>query len=379
MTNTKTTKSALLASILSLVICLSMLAGTTFAWFTDSATTGVGSIVSGTLDIDLVDAEGNSLEGKTVGFKDLDKNGLWEPGCRYTLETVKLVNNGNLHAKYKVVITATTGDVDLAEVIDVYEGETKLGTLRDFLNMKDGIKEGVIAPKETLAFGTLTLVMQENAGNDYQGKSITGITITVVATQATVESDSFGNQYDAGAKYPTEKATVANDTELAAAIEAKADYNVGEGSYSKVVVADAVNVTIDGGSFSNQIVAARNGATVTVKNATGRTGSSGQNVIASVNSGSTVIFEGGNYPLFNTLLYGDGTGTVIITGGYFDGACFYWSIGGKPVANLTITGGTFGPNFMFMAGMMGPSIADFVPDTHQIINNEDGSCTVVAK
>ncbi len=202
MTNTKTSKRALFASVLSLLLCISMLVGSTFAWFTDSASTGVGSIVAGTLDIDLVDANGDSLEGKTIGFVNADENTKWEPGCRYTLETIKLVNKGNLNAKYKVVISATTGDVDLANVIDVYEGETNLGTLRSFLDKADGIKEGVIAPGDTLAFGTLTLVMQTTAGNEYQGKSITDISITVLATQATVESDSYDDQYDKDAEYP---------------------------------------------------------------------------------------------------------------------------------------------------------------------------------
>lgn len=45
--NSKSTKRALLVSALSLVVCLAMLVGTTFAWFTDTATTGVNKIVSG--------------------------------------------------------------------------------------------------------------------------------------------------------------------------------------------------------------------------------------------------------------------------------------------------------------------------------------------
>ncbi len=200
MTQTNT-KRALFASILSLVLCVSMLVGSTFAWFTDSASTGVNSIVAGTLDIDLVGGDGTSLDGKTIGFADMDDNALWEPGCRYTLEEIKLVNNGNLNAKYKVVISAVTGDTNLAEVIDVYEGETKLGTLDSFLNKPAGIKEGVIAPDETLSFGTLTLVMQESAGNKYQGKAIENIAITVFATQASVEQDSIDDQYDADATY----------------------------------------------------------------------------------------------------------------------------------------------------------------------------------
>lgn len=38
------TKKALIASVLSLVLCVSMLVGSTFAWFTDTATTSVNTI-----------------------------------------------------------------------------------------------------------------------------------------------------------------------------------------------------------------------------------------------------------------------------------------------------------------------------------------------
>ena len=67
MTNSKNTKRALLASVLSVVLCFAMLVGSTFAWFTDSVSTGVNKIVAGNLAIDLVDESGNSLEGKTLG------------------------------------------------------------------------------------------------------------------------------------------------------------------------------------------------------------------------------------------------------------------------------------------------------------------------
>ncbi len=203
--NRKTTKRALGLSFVSLLLCFTMLMGTTFAWFTDNATVAVNKIEAGTLKIDIQSADGSKSvkDGTltTIGFADQDDNKLWEPGCRYELEAVKLVNKGNLYAKYKVVITATTGDVDLAEVIDVYENDVKLGTLRDFLDMTDGFKEGVIAPETEQAFGTLKLVMQESAGNEYQGKTIEGIAITVQATQAAVEYDSEDNTYDAGAEY----------------------------------------------------------------------------------------------------------------------------------------------------------------------------------
>ena len=66
MNNTKTTKRALLSSVLAMLICVAMLIGTTFAWFTDSASTAVNKIQAGTLDVQLLDEAGNSLEGETL-------------------------------------------------------------------------------------------------------------------------------------------------------------------------------------------------------------------------------------------------------------------------------------------------------------------------
>ena len=66
MTNRKSTKRALLGSVMAMVLCLAMLVGATFAWFTDTASTGVNKIQAGNLDVQLVDENGNSLEGKTL-------------------------------------------------------------------------------------------------------------------------------------------------------------------------------------------------------------------------------------------------------------------------------------------------------------------------
>ena len=68
MNNRKQTKRALLTSVMALVMCVVMLVGTTFAWFTDTASTGVNKIESGTLKVDIVDAEdvNNSLDGDTL-------------------------------------------------------------------------------------------------------------------------------------------------------------------------------------------------------------------------------------------------------------------------------------------------------------------------
>ena len=69
MNNTKTTKRALLSSVAAMLICVAMLIGTTFAWFTDSASTAVNKIQAGTLDVQLLDENGNSLEGQTLAWQ----------------------------------------------------------------------------------------------------------------------------------------------------------------------------------------------------------------------------------------------------------------------------------------------------------------------
>ena len=64
MTNRKSTKRALLGSVVAMVLCLAMLVGATFAWFTDTASTGVNKIQADNLDVQLVDENGNSLEAR---------------------------------------------------------------------------------------------------------------------------------------------------------------------------------------------------------------------------------------------------------------------------------------------------------------------------
>ena len=197
MTNRKSTKRALLGSVVAMVLCLAMLVGATFAWFTDTASTGVNKIQAGNLDValEMKDAAGQwvSAEGKTLDFvKAADAKGeaiLWEPGCTYELPALRIRNNGNLALKYKVIITGINGSAKLNEAIEWTIGDVAMGA------------EQHLAAGESNAF-TIKGHMKESAGNEYMNESIDGIAITVVATQDTVESDSFDKDYDAGAEYP---------------------------------------------------------------------------------------------------------------------------------------------------------------------------------
>ena len=198
MSNRKSTKRALLGSVMAMVLCLAMLVGATFAWFTDTASTGVNKIQAGNLDVALEMKDGDnwvSAEGKTLTFKTKDNRAadqiLWEPGCTYELPQLRVVNKGNLALKYKIQITGIQGDAKLNEVID--------WTINDAaIDLTEG---HLTAGQQGDAF-TIKGHMQDTAGNDYQNLTIDGIGINVVATQDTVESDSFHNQYDADAEYP---------------------------------------------------------------------------------------------------------------------------------------------------------------------------------
>ena len=213
MNNTKTTKRALLSSVMAMLLCVAMLIGTTFAWFTDYASTAVNKIQAGTLKIQLLDESGNSLEGETLSWQKAagheSEAVLWEPGCTYNLKSFKIKNNGNLALKYKIIISGIVGDNELLNAIDFTVSGVTGAETATALN---GFEGHLTANSET-ALITITGKMKKDAGNKYQGKSIDGIGITVVATQDTVEADSVDGQYDVDAEYDTAAVTA---TELAA-------------------------------------------------------------------------------------------------------------------------------------------------------------------
>lgn len=224
------TKRALLTSVLALVLSLAMLAGSTFAWFTDTASTGVNRIVSGNLDVGLqywgVGEDGRKTWLTAENSEDLfDKNALWEPG--YTqIVYLKVKNNGNLALTYAMQITPvheTVGvNVDgeqfkLSDYIQFGWAELTAaedGTFTPFADraaartaVGTGIHLGEMLHRQAeqpLNAGGETLValvawMPENVGNEANYSTVQPtieLSLKVLATQAAVESDSFNNTYD---------------------------------------------------------------------------------------------------------------------------------------------------------------------------------------
>ena len=249
MTSSKPTKRALLTSALAIVLCMTMLIGTTFAWFTDTASTGVNRIVSGNLDIEL------EYKNKgTEAFKKADANtpvfdesALWEPGyVEYVV--LKLSNVGSLALKYKLGIniagetgsTNVNGDAfKLSDYIRfaVLDGDqSDLG--RDALVAAADGKDAVLntgytseeTPLKATESKTVTLVvwMPTTVGNEanHAKEAVTpsiDLGINVVAAQYTYEKDSFNNQYDKDAQYPPKTVSVTTAAEFTAALrDAKA-------------------------------------------------------------------------------------------------------------------------------------------------------------
>lgn len=226
------TKRALLTSVLALVLSLAMLAGTTFAWFTDTASTGVNRIVSGNLDVGLrywgVGEDGQKTWLTAENSEDLfDENALWEPG--YTqIVYLKVKNNGNLALTYAMQITPvheTVGvnvDGEQFKLSDYIKFGWTTFTVNgagapvalDREAAQTGVGDGAQLGKtlhrqaaEPMAAGAEELValvawMPENVGNEANYSTVQPsieLSLKVLATQAAVESDSFNNTYDGDA------------------------------------------------------------------------------------------------------------------------------------------------------------------------------------
>ncbi|MBM6919830.1 right-handed parallel beta-helix repeat-containing protein [Phocea massiliensis] len=238
MTSSKSTKRALVSSTLAILMCVVMLIGTTFAWFTDSVTNTGNRIQAGNLDIEVEYTLNGTEWAKLDEDADLFGNGLFEPG--YTrVVAFRISNEGNLALKYNMSMN----------LVSETKGINKAGkefALSDYLKVKTspiqeaneigGIMVGiafdrdaskaigwnpetnfkdtkVMTSDQVLTAGQqvyfiMQVYMPESVGNEANAISKENTPsidfgVNFVATQATVESDGFGNdQYDKDATYP---------------------------------------------------------------------------------------------------------------------------------------------------------------------------------
>ena len=290
MNNKKATKRALLTSVMALVMCVVMLVGTTFAWFTDTASTGVNKIQAGNLDVQLLmrDADGayvNIGDSQQVIFgganslvaQNNNQDTLWEPG-KTQVAYLAVRNAGNLALKYNILLNVRDegliGALDYAIVPQSKlsgENQTCTDTIASWVDAKGrtGAESGKLtagtftaAPNGCLdeiahdktntnetEYFALVVHMDENAGNTYMNKSVS-IDMKVVATQAAAENDSFDNQYDKDAPLDFEPVATADELKAAAA------------AGKNVQLTQDVTLT-DALTFNNAVTIDLNGKTLT--------------------------------------------------------------------------------------------------------------------
>ena len=248
MNNKRATKRALLTSVMALVMCVVMLVGTTFAWFTDTASTGVNKIQAGNLDIEVEYRTTADSVWKTLDNAD-DLFGaegtLFEPGHTRVVE-LKIKNAGNLALKYKIgmnVVSETEGtnkDDDpykLSNYLKVattaimacntgnpttdataawfdtavfkrnfslWKNEQNFGSF-ELEKTETGVVNQLL-PNGEVVLG-MKVWMPESVGNEANAKTSDDAAsisfgLNILATQYIGETDSFGNNYDKDATYP---------------------------------------------------------------------------------------------------------------------------------------------------------------------------------
>lgn len=374
MTNSKSTKRALIISVLAIFMCVAMLIGTTFAWFTDTASTGVNKIQAGSLDVKLMYSTDMQIwKEATEQTKLFDDNALWEPGYTQVVY-LKVVNAGNLALKYETGFSKNytsnrgrnvNGDwyrVDNYLKIGTAETTTKFEN-REAVWSAIAANERTLAKDVMLTDGWITLnpgdesapfavaiYMPTSVGNEANASKarpsyVSGLGIEVRATQATVESDSFDSDYDANAatvlkrvEYTDGEHTVtgniqANGTSGAIhgtgtakiTVDATTVYGTYVSNYAMAVYASGRSeITIKGGEFANQapagsalsLIYADDNAKITIEGGTFKCVNPAWTLNCNDKDAATITVKGGSFYKFDPSNVTVGEGEIIIADGY---------------------------------------------------------------
>ncbi len=409
MKSSKTTRRALLLSMAAVVMCVAMLTGTTFAWFTDSATTGTNQIQAGNLDIVLeyatewdeagVPSKWADANGKTLPFLTVDGHKAktyWEPGCTYQLPELRVRNNGKLPVRFEYIINGFDGDSKLREVL------RRADTI---LQDETGDLEAPLPAGGTSLYFALTFHMDEAAGNEYQGLTAAGIGITVVATQANeaatfpvVNAEELAKAFEKGGivsinqEVPVAPAVDRNDNHLQPQMTIKKDTVL---NLAGKLTVDPAAAAAGFGKASPAFAAVESG-TLTINGNGELNCEAGSEQVYGINvNGGRVVINGGHF-------YGAVTavqvqkGSLEINGGFFDMAptCkaqfphyakFVVNCPDTPwkngTATISIKGGTF-VNFDPSANPEGEGTT-YVAEGYKVVSaeQENGETwyTVVAK
>ncbi len=283
MANKKSLKSAIIASVIAMVLSVTTLFGTTFAWFTDSVTNTNNVIKSGNLDIELShsntfgydEAIGETVKGDTKLFLNDDAEQiLWEPGVK-TDETFRIKNEGTLALKYELrVKSAFETVIDSKKLSDVLSIEVKYiekdgngnfmtpdGKLNACVAFGEGyVIEGILLANESVDYYVAISWNPSAIDNEYNvvgGLSMV-LAIDLVATQTNVEKDGFnGSDYDLGATFPE----IEYPSNMLNNIPSNSTVILTEGEYTLPSLAGKESVTIEGATDGSTVIGGKDAST----------------------------------------------------------------------------------------------------------------------
>jgi predicted ribosomally synthesized peptide with SipW-like signal peptide len=225
MTNKKSTKKALISSALCLLLCLSMLVGTTFAWFTDSVSTTNNIITAGNLDVMLEYSKDFKNWAEVNSETNVFSDEKWEPGHTEVVY-LRVKNVGSLAMKYNLTINIASelGSVNVAgenfklsnyiyygvkSVTAAYENRAAAQN-----DITDAVQlNAPYVPETQFLYPTNTegkdsevvlamvVYMPTTVGNEANHKTgyaapTINLGINLLATQMTYEEDSYGSNFD---------------------------------------------------------------------------------------------------------------------------------------------------------------------------------------
>ena len=304
MTNRKSTKRALLVSVLSLVLCFTMLIGTTFAWFTDSVTSANNIIMSGNLDIELEYWNGTDWVDVN-GASDVITGDRWEPGYVDTAY-LRIKNAGSLALKYKLGVNivkesagvnAAGNTFKLSDYIyyDVVDGQkptfadraAAMAYATESVKISTPyVKTGELEAETDYVYLAMLVYMPETVGNvaNHNGTTVPKIElgINIAATQLDSEFDSFGPDYDEDTIICDVYATPANIQDVIAAASEGTVIGLRKGVYGDIVIKDA------NGESKKGITLTTNAAIVASVNLNGSTNITLDGITFDTNKSTTV-------------------------------------------------------------------------------------------
>ena len=190
----KSNKQSLIIAALVILLCLTCLTGATLAIFTNDLDDGTIGVVatSGNIEIDIVDMLGNTLKNRALTFKTIstatdDGEILFEPGAVFYTEGFKIANKGDIPVNFRASVSKDA-NIDM----EAFDKAFEVWIVREGDDFSSGeklseFKVDGLAANESSETYYLFIKMKETAGNQFQGKTYTGIGITVYAVQGNVE------------------------------------------------------------------------------------------------------------------------------------------------------------------------------------------------